>query len=179
MSDETAFSTWAKVLDEATERQVRALQLPKVSVLAKQIRVLLEDHADIHTGNNVFRLLRYIEPDRSGKAAILLGPTFDKGPAETHFRFREGARLSFSLGLHEEGDRSRLVAYRYHLELPLGCAPAYFRIDLNEASPEFRFREPRSHWHPGRDHVRIPHPALGPVEMLSRLFEQIEPHYRR
>ena len=49
------------------------------------------------------------------------------------------------------------------------------RFDLNDKAHDSPLHEPRCHYHPGADDVRLPCPALTPLEVLDRIFLVIEP----
>jgi len=68
-----------------------------------------------------------------------------------------------------------LVAYRFHLSLPEGQSPSFYRFDLNDKAHESPLTEPRCHYHPGVDDVRLPCPVLTPLEVFDRIFMVIEP----
>jgi hypothetical protein len=127
--------------------------------------------------NNIRRLLR-TKQDRHGQHPILLGPTFDKETATEHFQFDSGAKLSFGITLREEGKSSFLVGYRFHCHLPPESKPAFLRIDLNKQPHKRVLYEPRCHLHPGSEDIRLPLPALPPIEVLDRIFFVIEPFCR-
>src|ERR1017187_3895315 len=49
------------------------------------------------------------------------------------------------------------------------------RFDLNDKAHDSPLHEPRCHYHPGVDEVRLPCPVLTPLEVLDRIFLVIEP----
>src|ERR1035437_4180710 len=80
----------AKALDEGIEQSLAGLALPSVA----QIRAYLQGQdADLGHRNNVLRILRTFS--NHGLTFVSVGPSFDKGPTETHFHLESGARLSF------------------------------------------------------------------------------------
>jgi len=83
--------------------------------------------------------------------------------------------LSFGIILRERNGRCSLVSYRFQLNLPEGHLPSFYRFDLNDKTHETPLFEPRCHFHPGLDEVRLPFPALTPLEVLDRIFLVIEP----
>src|SRR5258708_6727121 len=151
------------------------MRLPPPRQLTTEIRsYLFERTKTMDSENDIFRLLKTAQ-DEKGNDLILLGPTIDKGSTIEHFQFDSGARLSFGITVHDEGQSSSLVAYRFHYHLPSGSMPAFLRIDLNKRTHEDVLREPRCHLHPGSDRIRFPLPALLPIEVLDRIFFVIEP----
>ena len=160
----------AKALDEGIEQSLAGLALPSVA----QIRAYLQGQdADLGHRNNVLRILRTFS--NHGLTFVSVGPSFDKGPTETHFHLESGARLSFGITLREANGRCSLIAYRFHLSLPEGQSPSFYRFDLNDKADETPLTEPRCHYHPGVDNVRLPCPALTPLEVFDRIFMVIEP----
>ena len=164
----------AKRLDEGTERFLAGMALPSVKDCVAQIRTYLQkQNADSPTQNNVHKLLKRIASHHV--TSISVGPPFEKGPPDLYFYLESGARLSFGITLRESNGRCSLVAYRFHLSLPEGQSPAYYRFDLNEKAHKTPLTEPRCHYHPGVDNVRLPCPALTPLEVFDRIFMVIEP----
>jgi hypothetical protein len=164
----------AKTLDGAIKSSLASLRLPSSRDLIAQLRTyLLKMEAEIHKGNNVYRILRKVESRQ--RVVITLGPTFDDGQTDQHFHLESGARLSFGLTLREANGRCALVAYRFQLNFPEGHAPSFYRFDLNDKGHAKPLLEPRCHIHPGLENVRLPLPALTPVEVLDRIFLVIEP----
>lgn len=104
-----------------------------------------------------------------------MGPSIDKGPTDLHFNLESGARLSFGITLREGNGRCSLVAYRFQLNLPETQSPPFYRFDLNEKGHESPLTEPRCHYHLGVEDVRLPCPALTPLDVLDRVFMVIEP----
>jgi hypothetical protein len=164
----------ARNLDGAIERLLASIILPASRDLIAQVRTyLLRQNADMGLRNNVHAILK--TTGSRGALSITLGPSFDKGPEESHFYLESGSRLSFGITLRESNEGSSLVAYRFHLSLPESHSPSFYRFDLNrEAHPTPLF-EPRCHFHPGTEEVRLPSPALMPLEVLDRIFLVIEP----
>jgi hypothetical protein len=140
-----------------------------------QIQAYLWKRADeLKTSNNPKQLLKQTES--RGVVAITLGPTIDKGWTAEHFRFDSGARLSFGLTLRVlDRHRSELVSFRYHYQLPESRSPGYLRFDLNKAVCADALIEPVCHFHPGREHLRIPLSLHHPLEILDRIFFVLEP----
>jgi ribosomal protein L21E len=164
----------AKTLDGGIEQSLSGLELPSVRDLVAQIRTyLLRQDADLQHRNNVHRILRTIESQH--RTVITVGPSIDKGSTEPHFHLESGSRLSFGITLRETNGRCSLVAYRFHLSLPEGQSPSFYRFDLNDKAHESPLTEPRCHYHPGVDDVRLPCPVLTPLEVFDRIFMVIEP----
>ncbi|MCX6631355.1 MAG: hypothetical protein NTW28_27395 [Candidatus Solibacter sp.] len=164
----------AKTLDGGIEQSVEGLALRSLRDSVAQIRTYLQwQDADLGHRNNVARILRMV--GNHGLTFISVGPSFDHGPTESHFKLESGARLSFGITLREANGRCSLVAYRFHLSLPEGQSPSFYRFDLNEKAHETPLTEPRCHYHPGVDKVRLPCPVLTPLEVFDRIFLVIEP----
>ena len=164
----------AKTLDGELERWLGSIVLPPSRDTAAQLRTYLQkQNADMGNKNNVHGIFK---TERSQDiVSITLGPTFDKGPTESHFYLESGSRLSFGINLRESNRRCSLLAYRFQLTLPEGAYPSFYRFDLNAKAHETPLFEPRCHFHPGVDEVRLPCPALTPFEVLDRIFLVIEP----
>jgi hypothetical protein len=133
--------------------------------------------ADLGHRNNVARVLKTFESQ--GLTFISVGPSFDKGPTDSHFYLESESRLSFGITLREGNGRCSLVAYRFQLNLPGTQSPAFYRFDLNDKAHESPLHEPRCHYHPGAEDVRLPCPALTPLEVFDRIFLVIEPQLPR
>jgi hypothetical protein len=163
----------AETLDAMTDRELAELRLDPPHKVLSQIRAyLLRRSEKIKTRNNPIQLLRfYSEADF---AQIDLGPSIDKGSTPLHFHFDSGARLSFGLTLREVDGRSQIVSFRYHYAYPDGQSPQYLRFDLNQAPHTDPLTEPRCHFHPGIDDVRIPFSVHNPIEILDRIFFVLE-----
>jgi hypothetical protein len=164
----------AKALDGGIEQSLAGLALASVRDSVAQIRNYLQlQDADLRNRNNVQRILKTFS--NHGLTFVSVGPPFDKGPTETHFHLESGSRLSFGITLRDGNSRCSLVAYRFHLSLPEGLSPSFYRFDLNERAHATPLTEPRCHYHPGVEDVRLPCPALTPIEVLDRIFMVIEP----
>ena len=164
----------AEALDGGIEQSLAGLALSSVRDSVAQIRTYLQKQdADLGHRNNVLRILKIAESQ--GLTFISVGPSIDKGPTESHFQLESESRLSFGITLREANGRCSLVAYRFHLNLPGGQSPAFYRFDLNDKAHKTPLTEPRCHYHPGVDDVRLPCPALNPLEVLDRIFLVIEP----
>ena len=164
----------AKRLDEGTERFLAGMALPSVKDCVAQIRIYLQrQDADFGHRNNVLRILKKVESH--DLTFITLGPSFDQGLTDSHFYLESGSRLSFGITLREGNRRCSLIAYRFQLNLPESQSPSFYRFDLNEKAHETPLNEPRCHYHPGVEDVRLPCPALTPLDVLDRIFLVIEP----
>jgi hypothetical protein len=123
----------------------------------------------------IFRLLKTEErPLARGVmvVALLGGATFDKPQSDddNFFIRSDGARLSFGITVaYRSGAEPEMLTYRFHLRFPRNSSPTFIRFDLNDESRE-PLVEPRSHLHPGSDNVRIPAPAMSPIEILEKLL---------
>ena len=163
----------AKQLDAALERQADSIRLPAFRELVAHIRVyLLRQNATIGARNNVHQILKTAMNGNVGSMTV--GPQFDKGPTDSHFYTRSGARLSFGVTVREHNGRCSLVAYRFHLHVASDSSPVFYRFDLNHQAHPDPLREPCSHFHPGRDDIRLPCPVLSPIEVLDRIFYAID-----
>jgi hypothetical protein len=164
----------AKALDGELERLLASTVLPASREMIAQVRTyLLKQNADMGHRNNVHAILK--TTTSRGVVSISLGPSFDKGPTDSHFYLESGSRLSFGITLRESNKSCALVAYRFQLNLPAGHAPSFYRFDLNREAHETPLLEPRCAFHPGIEEVRLPCPALMPLEVLDRIFLVIEP----
>jgi hypothetical protein len=162
----------AQKLDAKIEADARAIRLASFKEVLASIRVYLADqNLERHEANNIHQIVKQKMSDPVG--LITLGPEFDNGPTEMHYRFKSGARLSFGITLREANGRCSLVAYRFHLHVGGDAGPTFYRFDLNRSTHETPLLEPRSHIHPGRDDIRLPCPALEPLEILDRIFDVI------
>jgi hypothetical protein len=163
----------AKALDGGLERSMESIVLPSARDTIAQVRTyLLRQDADGGSRNNVYRILR--TTTSRDVVYMAVGPSFDTGPTDSHFYLASGSRLSLGITLRETNRRCSLVSYRFQLNLPEGILPSFYRFDLNEKAHETPLFE-RCHFHPGIDEVRLPCPALTPLEVLDRIFLVIEP----
>jgi hypothetical protein len=164
----------AAVLDGKTHTEITKRLHGHPTDVFCQIRAYLIRRSDeMDAENNAVQLLK-LDPERNGMALIVLGPTIDKGPTAGHFHFDSGARLSFGLTLRVQGKGSELVSFRFHYQLPDGRSPEYLRFDLNEGLNEDSLKEPRCHFHPGIEDVRIPLSLHDPIEILDQVFFVLE-----
>jgi hypothetical protein len=143
----------ARNLDGAIERLLASLVLPASRDLIAPIRTyLLRQNADMGFKNNVHAILK--TTSSRGVLSITLGPSFDKGPEQSHFYLESGSRLSFAITLRESNNGCSLVAYRFQLSLPEGCSPSFYRFDLNRDAHQIPLLESKS-VNPGvREHHR-------------------------
>jgi hypothetical protein len=168
----------AKTLDEELKRRLESIVLPSSRDTIAQLRTyLLKQNADIGNRNNVYAIFK--TASSNDVVHVDVGPSFDKGPTESHFYLESGSRLSFGITLREGTRGSSLLAYRFQLTLSEGAYPSFYRFDLNAKAHETPLFEPRCHFHPGLDEVRLPCPALAPLEVLDRIFLVIEPELCR
>jgi hypothetical protein len=163
----------ARKLDEGLERLVESVVLPSSrDTRAQVLTYLLKQNADAGIRNNVYRIFK--TTTSRNVTSITLGPSFDKGPTDSHFYLESGSRLSFGITLRESNSRCSLVSCRFQLNLPGGHSPSFYRFDLNNKAHHTPLFEPRCHFHPGVEEVRLPCPALTPLEVLDRIFLVIE-----
>src|SRR5262245_18897462 len=166
--------TRAKILDGRYEEALASIGLPPAQDVAAQVRAYLQHQdAELSRKNNALRLVKKTESH--GVTSIMLGPAIDKGPTDQHFYLESESRLSFSIEIRETQGRCSLVAYRFHLSLPDGMSPSFYRFDLNSQAHASPLTEPRAHYHVAPDYIRLPSPVLTPLEVLDRIFEVIEP----
>jgi hypothetical protein len=164
----------AKKLDGGLEQLRESIVLPSLRDTIAQVRTyLLKQDVDAGKRNDVYSLFK--TTTSQDVAYMTVGPSFDKGPTDSHFYFESGSRLSFGITLRGSNRRCSLVSYRFQLNLPEGCSPSFYRFDLNERAHDTPLFEPRCHFHPGLDEVRLPCPVLTPLEVLDRIFFVIEP----
>jgi hypothetical protein len=163
----------AVALDEKTHGQIEQAVFPLPHKLFSEIRAfLLRRSEEMDTKNNPIQHLKFTE--NNGVAWIALGPQIDKGSTPQHFHFDSGARLSFGLTVRELDGGSQLVAFRFNYHRSEARTPEYFRFDLNKAPHEDPLSEPRCHLHPGLDELRIPISMHDPIEILDRIFFDLE-----
>lgn len=163
----------AQRLDVKLEADASAIRLASFKEVLSSIRVyLLKQNSEVDKVNNIHQVLKQTKLGPVG--LITLGPEFDTGPTDLHYRLKSGARLSFGLTLHESNGRCSIVTYRFHLHAGGNTGPTFYRFDLNKGAHQNPLFEPRSHIHPGRDDIRLPCPALEPLEILDRIFQVIE-----
>lgn len=117
---------------------------------------------------DIFTKLKWYE---TGETMIVsYGAAFDKGQQNGDFLHRrDGARLSFTVQLDMVGNSDKLltaVSYRFHLRFLPGSVPEYLRFDLGRPHSN-PIAEPRFHAHVGTKGLRIPTPALSPLEALA------------
>lgn len=135
---------------------------------------LVEQCRELRIKNDIYKKIRFHPAQSGGVALIFLGPSIDKGPSEDHINFDSGSRLSFSIAVRNESGGAELVSFRFHLQFIEGHVPSYLRFDLNSENHPQPLREPRCHFHPGLEDVRVPMPILQPIEILDRIFFAIE-----
>lgn len=93
-------------------------------------------------------------------------------------QFASGARLEFGITLRAEAGRTKLLSYKFHLELLPASGLKFLRIDLNFSGRTCDpLRVPRSHLHPGFENIHLPFPVMRPLEVLDRIFHVIEPRF--
>lgn len=164
----------ARLMDRRLEESLTSLRLPGSRDVMSQLRgYLLRQNANLGLQNNVYGGLKKMTSH--DLVYITLGPQLDKGPTESHFYLESGSRLPFGITLREGNGRCTLVEYRFHLHLPEGGVPPFYRFDLNPRPHETPLAEPRCHMHLGWDEVRLPCPPMTPLDVLDRIFFVIEP----
>ena len=146
----------AKMLDGGLDSLVALIVLPAPRDMIAQIRTyLLKQDADTGKRNDVYGIFKI---DKSRDAvSISVGPSFDKGPTESHFYLESGSRLSFGITLRETNRGCSLLAYRFQLSLPEACTPSFYRFDLNDRMHDTPLFEPRCHVHVGVEEIGRAH----------------------
>jgi hypothetical protein len=164
----------AETLDGRLDSLVTSIVLPGPRDMIAQIQTyLLKQDADMGRRNNVYGIFK---TQRSRDAvSISVGPSFDKGPTKSHFYLESGSRLSFGITVRETNRGCSLVAYRFQMNLPDDNSPSFYRFDLNDRKHDTPLFEPRCHVHVGIEEIRLPCPALTPLDVLDRIFLVIEP----
>jgi len=166
----------AEALDEVLSSRINTTKIETAKKLFYRLQSYLVEQCRNHAAsNNIYSKIKFYAADSKGVALILLGPSIDKGPSEEHINLDSGSRLSFLVAVKEGPSGSELVTFRFHLQFSNGHSPAYLRFDLNSSGHTVPLGEPRCHFHPGLEDVRIPLPILHPVEILDRIFFVIEP----
>ncbi len=167
----------AKSLDAKVAAELDRIDLPPTQQFFGELRFYLQRMTDRGRLTKGARSLSQLET-AEGHTQINVGPTIFRAPCENCLIFRSGAQLSFGITLRVDGSFSRLLAYRFHLNLIQSSGLRFIRIDLNTPKAEYDpMHMPRSHMHPGFEHVHIPFPAMHPMEVLDRIFHVIEPHF--
>ena len=167
----------AKSLDARVAAELDRIELPPTRQFFSQLRFYLQRMTDRGRLTKGARALSQLET-AEGHAQINVGPTIFRASCDDCIIFRSGAQLSFGITLRVDGSYSRLMAYRFHLNLLESSGLRFIRIDLNAPKSDYDpMHMPRSHMHPGFEHVHIPFPAMHPMEVLDRVFHVIEPHF--
>lgn len=101
---------------------------------------------------------------------VAYGEAFDKGQTEGSFiHLNDESRVSFNVQLKplHGNDRDQLtpITYRFHRQFRPESDPQFLRLDMGRphANPLI---EPLFHAHVGTKELRIPTPALTPLEVL-------------
>jgi hypothetical protein len=163
----------ARHRDAGIHNEAVGIALNSVNSFFINLRAYLQKQNDrLGTRNNIYGILK--RGASQGGSVFSLGPQIDKFDTPGHFHFPSGARLSFGIAL-KNGEGCSLISYRFHYHLAEGSSPAFVRFDLNPESHIDPLSEPKCHVHPGRDDIRIPIPALAPLEVLDRIFFVLEP----
>lgn len=164
--------------DRKVETDIAGMDVPAPNIYWRQIRAYLQRKTDRGQIRSGVRAL--VQLDRAPDMQITAGPAIYKSPCDACIQFHSGAQLSFGLTLRRDGNRSRLLAYRFHLALPGYSGLSFIRIDLNFLTDGCDpLQIPRSHFHPGFENIHLPFPVLSPLEILDRIFHVIEPSFTR
>ena len=160
-------------LDRGLEQLRASISLPSSRDSVAQVRTYLQNrNIELGKKNNVLKILK--EEKSQDIVLISLGPSIDKGPTDSHFLFESGSRLSFGISLRESGGRCALLAYRFQVSFTTTSPVPFLRFDLNREAHATPLFEPKCHYHPGSDEIRLPCPPLMPLEVLDRIFFVIE-----
>lgn len=168
----------ARRRDQQIQAKLDEYRVPKPKELRTQIRAYLlwqRDEAG-HPGNGIESELK-LKPS-GGRVLINLGPTVDHGPEPHHFYFASEARLSFGIEVESEGSRSRLISYRFDYRQDKVPRMPLIRFELRKSAHHDPLREPRAHFHPGIEDLRLPTDLVNPFDVLDLLFFVIDPHLR-
>lgn len=165
----------AKALDARMAADLDNMELPAPHECFREIRSYLQRQTDTGRTRNGARLLSQRALD-NGDTQLDAGPTVFREPCDTCVQFWSGAQLSFGITLRTDGHKSKLLSYRFHLQLLPTSGLRFVRIDLNPPKKDNDpLRMPRSHLHPGFEGVHIPFPVMRPLEVLDRICLVIEP----
>ncbi|MCC6394599.1 MAG: hypothetical protein IT167_28645 [Bryobacterales bacterium] len=156
---------------------LESMDLPSPHECFKQIRTYLQRMCDTRRTKTGVRVLsqRTLE---NGDMQINAGPSIYRHPREGCVEFQSGAFLKFGATLRFHGVGSKLIVHSFHLQLEPTSRMEFVRIDLNDKEASNPLHVPRSHLHPGFQHVHIPFPVMRPLEILDRLVHVIEPAFR-
>ena len=169
----------AIALDDRTNADILNMKIAAPRDSLSEIRSYLQRMIDSGRTRNGPHLLS-IKPIANGDVQIDAGPTVFKEPCGNCIHFRSGAELSFGVTLRHDGYKTTMLAYRFHIQLPLSSALEFIRIDLNPPRANYDpLHMPRSHMHPGYEGIHIPFPPMRPLEVLDRIVHVIEPHFTR
>ncbi len=110
--------------------ELDGIELPPTQQFFGQLRFYLQRMTDRGRLTKGARSLSQLETTE-GHTQINVGPTIFRAPCENCLIFRSGAQLSFGITLRVNGSYSRLIAYRFHLNLVQSSGLRFIRIDLN------------------------------------------------
>ncbi len=167
----------AKLLELRTTADLDGFELPPPHDCFSEIRFYLQRMTDTRRTANGPRPLSRRVLD-TGETQINAGPTvFHQGSADC-IQFRSGAQLAFGISLRVDAGRTKILSYRFHLQLLPSSGLHFVRIDLNPVpDDDDPLQRPRSHIHPGFENVHLPFPVMRPLEVLDRIFHVIEPAF--
>ncbi len=110
----------------------------------------------------------------NGDMEINAGPTIFPSPCESCIHFTSGAGLCFGITLRSADQGSKILAYRFYLQLPSRSGLSFLGFDLNPPKDDYDpLHQPRSHMHPGFEGIHIPFPVMptgGPGPDISRII---------
>jgi hypothetical protein len=152
----------ARSLDDRVADDLDRVELPPAPHFTGQLRFYLQRMTDC---GKLLRGARSISQRETaeGYTQIDVGPTIYRATGDDCLILKSGARMSLGITLRIDGSSSRLLAYRFHLELLPSSGLRFVRIDLNAPKSEYDpMHIPRSHIHPGFENVHVPFPAMHP-----------------
>lgn len=168
----------AVLFERRTDSNLDVLNLPAPHACFREIRFYLQRMTDTGRTTNGTRALSQRVVD-TGEMQITAGPSIFREPSENCVEFRSRAKLAFGVTLRVENARTRLLSYRFHLQLLPTSGIRFVRIDLNPVGHNDPLQVPRSHIHPGFPQIHLPYPVMTPLEVLDRIFHVIEPAFSR
>lgn len=169
----------AAAFERRTADELDELHIPPPRQYASEIRYYLQRMTDTDQTKNGAHLVK-TRSGEPGETVIDVGPTVFREPCDDCVLFKSGAKLSFGITLRQDAERTRLLAYRFYLQLLPTSGLRFIRIDLNRPKDNYdQLQQPRSHMHHGFGNVHFPYPVMSPIEVLDRIFEVIEPAFTR
>jgi len=113
----------------------------------------------------------------SGDLVIVQGPPILKSDSQDQLRFRNRSQLCFSLTLRPTTKSCFLKAATFDLHLPTTSGIRFMKVHIDGEASRDPFTKPRSHLHPGFQHVHVPFPVMDPRAVLDFLIYNIMPRF--